>query len=355
MYNKKQNTKKIISLFLFFFIFLSNSISAVNIKKDNSLPDFFESYDSSVDFDSSGDSTPTISLIAHDSTTGRNVEIKNITRTSFYNMSQNEVYSVDIIFKYRVPSHIDLNSFVVDLVADGIDYGTSINAEYKRVGSTRYVTVTYTGVPTTYRNYSFKMYGYDKIQAGTFFSKYKNTPDLIEEFILGTLQYTIREIDGKTLSSKHIATKQILLPNIKSGSLGFGSTLIESSPSSVPSTALKKELNLNGIFAPHSSGYATHHIVAVKDSNTYANLSRKILASYNININSAANGVFLPTSKSSHGAGDATIHTGRHSSKYLKYVYDTLNSAKSRGSTIDQMINTLNSLRQKLLDGSLKL
>lgn len=111
----------------------------------------------------------------------------------------------------------------------------------------------------------------------------------------------------------------------------------------------------HGIFQPYSKYYAAHHIVPEGDSNFYANEARKILNYYSISINSVANRVFLPTKSSAPEAGNSTIHTGRHNTQYSLYVYTKLNQAKSRGARNNEIVDILDSIRNELLNGTLKL
>ena len=67
-----------------------------------------------------------------------------------------------------------------------------------------------------------------------------------------------------------------------------------------------------------------HHIVEVRSE--YAETARRILAQAGIDINSAANGVLLPTA-GGDGRGDATLHLGGHSRAYAEYVNLALETA----------------------------
>lgn len=80
---------------------------------------------------------------------------------------------------------------------------------------------------------------------------------------------------------------------------------------------------------------AAHHIVA--GGSKYAKDTRKILAKFDININDAANGVFLDKSK----------HVGLHTKEYYEKVHGLLEKATSK----DDVLNILHEISDILSNG----
>lgn len=72
----------------------------------------------------------------------------------------------------------------------------------------------------------------------------------------------------------------------------------------------------------------------------YATDTRIILAEFHIDINDAANGVFLETSK----------HVGLHTKDYYKQVHKILSKATSR----EEALNMLKDIGQQLAEGVFK-
>lgn len=94
-----------------------------------------------------------------------------------------------------------------------------------------------------------------------------------------------------------------------------------------------------------------HHIVEAHDKR--AESARKILRNASIYINSAANGVFLP-SEHIDGTGDATIHLGSHVPEYANCVNRALKKAVSRTDPgtdqyRDNVLKRLSEIRRVLL------
>ena len=89
--------------------------------------------------------------------------------------------------------------------------------------------------------------------------------------------------------------------------------------------------------------HAAHHIVAGRDSG--AAKSREILEKFGIDINDAANGVFLPNEKN---VSKAIYHPMLNTNKYNDNVYEMLSKAKTR----EEAIGILDKIRNKLLDGT---
>ena len=110
------------------------------------------------------------------------------------------------------------------------------------------------------------------------------------------------------------------------------------------SRVLRNNLEKKGITAPDYPN-AAHHIVAGSSSNKYAKEARKILDDFGININSADNGVFLPTQK---GVSEAAYHRSLHTNTYYKSVNDRLSEATTR----DEAIKILHNIRDELSVGA---
>ena len=109
------------------------------------------------------------------------------------------------------------------------------------------------------------------------------------------------------------------------------------------SRKLARNLKKAGISKPKDYKTAAHHIVAGSDSN--AERSRSILERFEIGINDASNGVFLPYEK--NAPTNAVYHPSLNTQKYNENVYKMLRSATSR----EQVISTLKKIRNMLLEG----
>lgn len=97
-----------------------------------------------------------------------------------------------------------------------------------------------------------------------------------------------------------------------------------------------------------------------------AESARKILAEYGIDIDSSANGVYLPGGEKSADFSrriTETSHFGGHSYDYLEYVNEQINDADknivqnnlSKDDAIKVICNTLDEIRKSLLDGKIKI
>ena len=94
------------------------------------------------------------------------------------------------------------------------------------------------------------------------------------------------------------------------------------------SKELRKNLIATGVKEPDFPN-AAHHIVAGKAPSAEA--ARQILLEYGVDINDAANGVFLPTIKGESGA----YHPSLHTDGYYRKVTEALNIATSKEDVID--------------------
>ena len=108
------------------------------------------------------------------------------------------------------------------------------------------------------------------------------------------------------------------------------------------SLTLRLNLIKAGASVP-SYANAAHHIVA--GSAKKAAQARAILEKFKININSAENGVFLPTTK---GVSNADYHPSLHTNSYYERVNNLLAQADSR----EEAIEILNDIATQLSNGT---
>lgn len=92
------------------------------------------------------------------------------------------------------------------------------------------------------------------------------------------------------------------------------------------STVLSDNMIVFGKTRP--ADVAAHHIVASGHSNAFAAQTRAILQREGIDINEAANGVFLPKNRGYPNAPE-TIHTLVHTNTYFQTVFNRINNAPS--------------------------
>ena len=95
-------------------------------------------------------------------------------------------------------------------------------------------------------------------------------------------------------------------------------------------------------------GVAAHHVVEGNDP--AAVKSRKLLEKYGIDINDAANGIFLPTD-SNRSIFKGAVHKTHHTKEYSEYVYNELKDCKSR----EEVIKKLTEIKHHLYDGKISL
>lgn len=117
----------------------------------------------------------------------------------------------------------------------------------------------------------------------------------------------------------------------------------DSKTKSKPNSAtLRKNMINSGMPEPDYPN-AAHHIVA--GGAAAAQRAREILEKYNIDINDANNGVFLPTVK---GVSEATYHRAMHTAEYYRKVIELLEEATSR----EDCIEILRDIAEQLLNGT---
>ena len=130
-------------------------------------------------------------------------------------------------------------------------------------------------------------------------------------------------------------------------------------PSAQPSKILSSELEAAGISRPANS--ECHHIVPV---NQVSQKIRDILSKNGININSAANGVYLPNSANASWPGQVThsafsnfTDTGnpmfRHGQTYIDYISYNIIDINNSGLGKQGLLNFLEQTRKDLLDGNI--
>ncbi|MCM1237041.1 MAG: AHH domain-containing protein [Ruminococcus flavefaciens] len=172
-------------------------------------------------------------------------------------------------------------------------------------------------------------------------SKYGSKVDSIlasaSENLRKAVEFMRERIDefGERLFGKNKASK--ILRDNDSMIMGGAKAL------SVPnSKLLRKNLIEAGIEVPNYPN-AAHHIVA--GNSPKAAEARAILQKYNIDINSASNGVFLPTVRN---ATKNTYHPGLHTDSYYRKVTELLSSAKTR----DDVLDILDDIASRLQNGT---
>ena len=178
----------------------------------------------------------------------------------------------------------------------------------------------------TYGDEAAELIGTYGEKAVEYFSKGKE-PDQVRKLVVGLT-------DVKTYEEL-VSTKTTVCGNYE--------------PSLPPSQILKQELYSAGVAGPPYK-FAAHHIVPIKDPK--AEKAREILATYGIELNSAANGVFLPMETNKY-TGDTALHIGGHSNDYIKQVTRRLEEADEAGGE-KSVITELNNIRKDLLDGKLQ-
>lgn len=126
-----------------------------------------------------------------------------------------------------------------------------------------------------------------------------------------------------------------------------------------PSQILRENLKNAGIEPPPYPN-AVHHIVAVGSDKSKSTC--ELLKEYGIDLDSTANGVFLPYKKNEFVTTEA-MHSGGHLDSYHKHVYDRISDvvemAEDRGHSDVQIRNLicerLQYLKKELLNGNLKI
>lgn len=127
--------------------------------------------------------------------------------------------------------------------------------------------------------------------------------------------------------------------------LGKGRPGSAKAPATTSSNAkiLADSLTKAGVKRPAET--SAHHIVASTSKNATA--ARGVLAKYRIDVNDAANGVYLPTKSTSANPNNMSVHAKIHTEKYFKYVNELMGGARNRSEAID----VLSHIRRQLQGG----
>jgi hypothetical protein len=104
--------------------------------------------------------------------------------------------------------------------------------------------------------------------------------------------------------------------------------------------------NLEAVGKVRPDNSAAHHIVAGGANNTYAKSTRELLKDADIDINEAANGVFLPRN-SKYLIDEATSHASMHTGTYYETVYNRLKDLSKK-----DIRNELVKISDELLNGT---
>lgn len=109
------------------------------------------------------------------------------------------------------------------------------------------------------------------------------------------------------------------------------------------SRVLAANMEATGLVRP--AGSAAHHIVAGRSPKALQ--ARAVLARLGIDLNDAANGVFLPARRSSPNPAGAAVHSTLHTNAYYSEVNRLLGGASTRAEALD----ALSFIRSELLSG----
>jgi RHS repeat-associated protein len=111
--------------------------------------------------------------------------------------------------------------------------------------------------------------------------------------------------------------------------------LARAAPAAVAGVASSRVLgaSLRAQGAVHHVGHAAHHIVA--GGSRFAAPARRALANFNIGVNDAVNGVFLPSTRAAQTVSGGAYHPGLHTKVYYEAVNKALEAATTRAQAID--------------------
>ena len=155
-----------------------------------------------------------------------------------------------------------------------------------------------------------------------------------------------------------VAVGSISLSITSGGALIDDVTKLKNANSSKSNSLILRENMIKaGMQEPSYKPNVAHHIVPATAQKAQA--ARDILKKCGIDdINCAENGVFLPGKEGLAGAGNASVHTGRHLDSYITTVTKRLQDGLPSNPTAankQTAFNILNEIRQELLSGALKL
>ena len=120
-------------------------------------------------------------------------------------------------------------------------------------------------------------------------------------------------------------------------------------PDDTTATTVSLRTNLIKVLGAPPAGYQAHHIVSRSPQALQA--ARNILAKHNIDLDSPANGVFLPDCSNEYASA---VHNGSHTQAYYSTVGDEI-AAADRAEGKPGVLNALNSLKVRLASGNLLL
>jgi A nuclease family of the HNH/ENDO VII superfamily with conserved AHH len=133
---------------------------------------------------------------------------------------------------------------------------------------------------------------------------------------------------------------------VKMGQFVNVSKIVASISGSAHRYRLEKALKKLTVPILRGKGESLHHIVAWDDER--AKLAREVLKKFKIDIDDAANGVFLPATTKSVNPKGALVHSTLHTDAYYEKIDDLLIAAKTRADAIQK----LKRIRETLLDGT---
>lgn len=178
-----------------------------------------------------------------------------------------------------------------------------------------------------------------------------------------TVSYEPRKVFNFTVSDFHtyyvselgILTHNLLEVCQLQNYTNVSSDLITKRTSGGPSAILEAEIKkATGMEKPYN--WAAHHIVPHGATNRFARDLQDILKKNDIDLNSSANGVYLPKEK---GVSTTIIdgqtmatHNGGHALSYYEFVWNQIEPVKN---DIDKILERIDYIRNELLNGRLKL
>lgn len=163
------------------------------------------------------------------------------------------------------------------------------------------------------------------------------TQEVVQTAVEKTGQQVSKKGVGK--ASQNISERSVKEVVESTAEKGVKQTVKASSPE------LGKNLEKAGKSMP-APDHQAHHIVAGNEHS--ATNARRLLEKFKIDINSADNGVWLP---SKEAAGKGTIHNGRHTGKYHAEVERRLKQAKNK----EQAQEILQGISDDLANGKIPL
>lgn len=130
-------------------------------------------------------------------------------------------------------------------------------------------------------------------------------------------------------------------------------TLAKTSYSKLKRALIAESVAAGGSGEP-PEGCDAHHIVPQQDkrkfAQPYAENARAILKECHIDIDSADNGIFLPSRKDGTSQCEGTYHRDLHTEPYYKFIFESLNNAKlDQG--CDGVTDALRTIKHNLLNG----